>query len=215
MAVMAAAPLEAQAPVEATSTSFLFGAARDAQVPGDGTPRTGLLGRQSHKAAFTLVAVPKYSPRAYLRAEVQLQGDAPLVPGAYSSLVDGVFSGTGAMERANPGEKITLDLGVDEGIRVERKETTAFHEKTLTGRDRTTYAYDITLENTRSGTASITVKDQVPVSRDEDIEVKLIGTSPEAKPDPDGMLEWSLNLGPREKRTVTFSFSVTGMAQRP
>ncbi len=187
----------------------------DPQVPGDGTPRTVLLGRQSHKAAFTLVAVPKYSPRAYLRAEVQLQGDAPLVPGAYSSLVDGVFSGTGDMERANPGEKISLDLGVDEGIRVERKETKAFHEKTLTGRDRTTYAYEITLENTRSGTASITVKDQVPVSRDEDIEVKLIGTSPEAKPDPDGMLEWSLNLGPREKRTVTFSFSVTGMAQRP
>ncbi len=215
MAVMAAAPMEARAPVAATSTSFLIGAARDVQVPGDGTPHTVLLARQSHRAAFTLVAVPKLSPRAYLRAESQLQGDAPLVAGSYSSLVDGVFSGTGTMERANPGEKITLDLGVDEGVRVERKETKAFHEKTLTGRDRTTYAYEITLENTRSGTASITVKDQVPVSRDEDIEVNLIGASPEAKPDPDGMLEWTLNLGPREKRTVTFTFSVTGMAQKP
>jgi len=214
MAVMAAAPLEARAPVEATSTSFLIGAARDVQVPGDGAPHTVLLGRQSHKAAFTLVAVPKYSPRAYLRAEAQLQGDAPLIPGAYSSLVDGVFSGRGDLERANPGEKITLDLGVDEGIRVERKETNAFHEKTLTGRDRTTYTYEITLENTRTGTASIIVKDQIPVSRDEDIEVKLFGTSPEAKPDPDGMLEWSLILGPREKRTVTFSFSVTGLKER-
>ncbi|HWR68393.1 MAG TPA: DUF4139 domain-containing protein, partial [Desulfomonilia bacterium] len=124
-------------------------------------------------------------------------------------------SGKGTLGRTEPGQKITVDLGVDEGILVKRKETRAFHEKTITGKDRTTYTYEITVENTRKRTASIIVKDQIPLSRDEEIEVKLTKTSPEVKPDQDGVLSWSIDLGPREKKLVSFSFSITGAMPMP
>ncbi|MCU0576672.1 MAG: DUF4139 domain-containing protein [Desulfobacterota bacterium] len=215
-AMQAGAPMEeSRAQVEATTTSYLIGAARNVHLAGDGTPETVRLGRQNPTASFTLVSVPRYSTGAYLRAEAILTGDAPVIPGSYSSFVDGIFSGKGTLGRTEPGQKCTVDLGVDEGILVKRKETRAFHEKTITGKDRTTYTYEITVENTRKRTASIIVKDQIPLSRDEEIEVKLTKTDPEVKPDQDGVLSWSIDLGPREKKLVSFSFSITGAMPMP
>ncbi len=212
-----AAPLAAAAPMEedeaatlATTTSYLIGAAKNIRLAGDGTPVTVKLTKLDLGAEFSLTTIPKYSESAYLRAELTIAGDMPLVPGPYSSFVDGVFSGNGRIKRAEPGLKMTLDLGIDEGITVKRKETRAFHDKTLTGRDRMTYSYEIAVENSRKQKTSITIKDQIPISRDRDIEVELLKTSPAATPDQDGILSWTIELDPRQKKTVGFSFSVIG-----
>jgi hypothetical protein len=108
---------------------------------------------------------------------------------------------------------ITLDLGIDEGIKAKRKELKVFHEKTLTGKDRTTYAYVITIENTRNIQSKVIVKDQIPISQDEGITVDLIKADPQAKPDQEGILVWTIDLGPRKKEQAEFSFSVTGIQQ--
>jgi uncharacterized protein (TIGR02231 family) len=201
---------EAEAMVEVTTTSYLIGAAKNIHLPGDGTPATIKVAKQSLKADFSLVSIPKYSQSAYLRADFPLKGDSPLMAGSYSSFVDGVFSGRGEMKRFEPGQKTSLDLGVDEGIKVERKETQAFHDKTIGGKERVTYSYEITIENTRKLKASVTVKDQIPISRDKAIEVDLIKTDPEVKPDQDGILTWVLDMEPKQKKKAVFTFSIIG-----
>jgi uncharacterized protein (TIGR02231 family) len=213
-AAQAAAPREDTSPqVETTTISHLIGAAKNIHLPGDGTPITVQLQQQSLSAEFKRVTVPKYSQQVYLRAECTLQGDVPLVPGSYSAFVDGVFSGRGDMVRIEPEQKMTLDLGIDEGIKAKRKELKAFHEKTLTGKDRTTYAYVITIENTRNVQSQVIVKDQIPISQDESITVDLIKADPQVKPDQEGILTWAVDLGPKKKEQVEFSFSVTGIRQ--
>jgi uncharacterized protein (TIGR02231 family) len=209
----AAASAEAAPQVEATATSYLIGAARNIRMPGDGTPSTIQLQKQQLSAEYMRVTAPKYSQQVFLRAESTLQDDMPVVPGPYSAFVDGVFSGRGEMGRTEPGQKTILDLGIDEGIKVERKELKVFHEKTLTGKDRS-YSYLISIENTRNIRTEVTVKDQLPVSRDEAITVDLIKTDPQVKPDQDGILIWSVDLGPRKKAKVEFSFSITGILLR-
>ena len=205
------APEEEAAPqVEATTTSYLIGAAKNIRLAGDGTPNTIQLQKQSLDAGFTRVTAPKYSPQVFLRATCTLKEDVPLVPGTYSAFVDNVFSGRGDLGRTEPGQKIEIDLGIDEGIKVERKELKVFHEKTLTGKDRTTYAYAISVENTRNTPTKVLVKDQVPVSQDESITVDLIRTDPQVKPDQEGMLTWTMDLGPKKKAQAEFSFSITG-----
>jgi uncharacterized protein (TIGR02231 family) len=206
-----AAPTDdAEAMVEATTTSYLIGAAKNIHLPGDGTPTTIKVAKQSLKADFFLVSIPKYGQSAYLRADFTLKGDSPLVPGSYSSFVDGVFSGHGEMKGFEPGQKASLDLGVDEGIKVNRKETQAFHDKTIGGKERVTYSYEITIENTRKLMASVTVKDQLPISRDKAIDVDLIKTDPEVKPDQDSILTWVLDMEPKQKKKAVFTFSIIG-----
>jgi uncharacterized protein (TIGR02231 family) len=213
-AAQAAAPMEEAAlQVESTTISHLIGAAKNIHLPGDGTPSTVQLQQQLLTAEFKRITVPKYSQQVYLRAECTLHGDVPLVPGPYSAFVDGVFSGRGDVERIEPEQMITLDLGIDEGIKAKRKELKVFHEKTLTGKDRTTYAYVITIENTRNIQSKVIVKDQIPISQDEGITVDLIKADPQAKPDQEGILVWTIDLGPRKKEQAEFSFSVTGIQQ--
>jgi uncharacterized protein (TIGR02231 family) len=207
----AAAPMEEpEAVVEPTTTSYLIGAAKNIHLPGDGTPATVKLSKNSFNADFSLICIPKYSESAFLRAGFTLDNNAPLVPGSYSSFVDGVFSGRGEMKHVEPGQKMTLDLGIDEGIHVERKETQAFHDKTLVGKERVTYSYEVTIENTRNHKSSITLKDQIPISRDKAIEVDLIKTDPEVKPDQDGILTWVLNMEPKQKKKAVLTFSIIG-----
>jgi uncharacterized protein (TIGR02231 family) len=114
------------------------------------------------------------------------------------------------MKRFDPGQKISLDLGVDEGMKIERKETQAFHDKTLGNKDRVTYSYEITIENTRNQKALVTIKDQIPLSQDKTINVDLIKTNPEVKPDQDGTLTWAFDLEPHQKNKAVFSFSIIG-----
>jgi uncharacterized protein (TIGR02231 family) len=209
----ASAPMEEpEAAVEATTTSYLIGAAKNIHLPGDGTPAMVKLTKNAFNADYSLISIPKYSESAFLRASFTLDGTAPLVPGSYSSFVDGVFSGRGGMKHVEPGQKMTLDLGMDEGIKVERRETQAFHDNTLVGKDRMTYSYEITIENTRKLKASITLKDQIPISRDKTIAVDLIKSDPEVKPDQDGILTWTLDLDPRKKKKASFTFSIVGDA---
>jgi uncharacterized protein (TIGR02231 family) len=214
--IAAAAPEEAAEPeVKATATSWLVGMAGNVHIPGDGTPESIRIKTQNLDAEFIRYAVPKQSPQVYLRAESILKGDLPLVPGTYSAFVDGTFSGRGDMNRTDPGQKLTVDLGIDEGIKMERKEQKVFHEKTLTGKDRTTFAYAVELENTRNLPVAVSLKDQVPVSRDAAITVDLISTNPQVKPDDDGILTWKMDLGPKKKGKAEFSFSVTGTRLMP
>ena len=71
------------------------------------------------------------------------------------------------------------------------------------------YAYTIEVENLRDAPQTVLVRDQLPVSRHEQIKVRL--DSAEPKPDKHtdlNQLEWKLTLDPRAKQTVRFAFSV-------
>jgi len=211
-----AAPMqEEETKVETTATSYLIGAAKNIHLPGDGTPATVKIAKLSLNADFSLVSMPKYCQSAFLRADCTLKGDAPLAPGTYTSFVDNAFSGRGEMKRFDPGQKISLDLGVDEGMKIERKETQAFHDKTLGNKDRVTYSYEITIENTRNQKALVTIKDQIPLSQDKTIKVDLIKTNPEVNPDQDGTLNWAFDLEPHQKNKAAFSFSIIGNHYSP
>ena len=213
-AAMMAAPIEAdEAPapeVKATSTSFFIGAAKSVTLPGDGTPRTVRLSKQGLSPSFSRITIPKLNLAVFLRAEGTWGGQAPIIPGNYTAFVDGEFCGKGALKAFQPGEKLSVDLGRDEGLKVKRQED-RFHEKTLTGKDKTTYSVTITLENTRPQAAGITVKDQLPVSQDEKVTVELTSAEPKVQPDKDGILAWEITCPANAKATVSFSFVVTGI----
>lgn len=195
--------------VKATAVSFIVGAARSVTLPGDGKPRTTVLQRKPVKAVLERVSAPKLDSSVYLRATAPWEANLPLMPGSYTAFVEGEFMGRGFLKGAQPGERISVDLGRDEGVTVERREK-VFHERTLTGKDRTTYTSTMTVKNTRKTLVRVTLKDQVPLSRDEAVRVDLVEASPKAVPDKDGILSWDLDLKAGAEAKVVLSFSVTG-----
>jgi uncharacterized protein (TIGR02231 family) len=215
-AAMAPAPMaeEAEAMMEpevkATAASYLVGAARSVTLPGDGKPRAVVLQKKTAQATLERITVPRMDSGVYLRASALWDARMPLLAGSYTAFVDGEYMGRGFLKQAQPGEKISVDLGRDEGVKVERKDK-VFHERTLTGKDRTTYTYTMTVKNTRQTPVSITLKDQIPLSRDEAVRVDLIEASPKAVPDKEGIISWGLDIKPGAEAKAVLSFSITGM----
>jgi len=74
---------------------------------------------------------------------------------------------------------------------------------------RITYEYLITVQNNKKTAERVIVVDQVPLSRNEKIVVKVLAPDgKEVKPTEEGSLKWTLELKPAEKRELTIKFTV-------
>ncbi len=204
-AEMAAATLEAGA----TSASFRIATA--ASVPSDNSPQKVPITSTRLLANAEYLTVPKRLATAFLTTKVMNSSDFPLLAGAMNVFLDGTFVATSSLRTVMAGEKFDLALGADEGISVKHKRVQKFTEDTgLTNSGkRITYEYLITIQNNKKSAERVIVADQVPLSRNEKIVVKLLSPdAKEAKPTDEGTLKWSLELKPGEKRELTVKFTV-------
>ena len=201
----------ATAAVEAGVTSASFKIANASSVPSDNTPQRVPITSAKLNANPEYLTVPKRLAAAFLTAKVHNNTEFPLLGGAMNVFLDGTFVATSALRTVMPGEKFDLALGVDEGISLKHKRVSRFAEDTgLTNSGkRITYEYLITVQNNKKTAERVIVVDQVPLSRNEKITVKLISPdAKEVKPTDEGTLKWTLDLKPGEKRELTVKFSV-------
>jgi len=201
----------AQATVDHTATSASFKIAAPSSVPSDNSPQKIPVTTAALAANPEYLTTPKLQPAAFLTAKVVNTSEFPLLGGAMNVFLDGTFVATSALRTVMAGEKFDLALGVDEGISVKHKRVKRFTEDTgLTNSGkRVTYEYLITLQNNKRTAAHVIVSDQIPVSRNEKIVVKqLAPDAKEIKPTPEGVLKWTLDLKPAEKRELTVKFSI-------
>ena len=201
----------ATATIEAGATSASYKIGVNSSVPSDNSPQKVPVTSASLKAAPEYLTVPKRQAAAFLTSKVVNSSEFPLLAGAMNVFLDGTFVATSGLRTVMSGEKFDLALGVDDGIAIKHKRVTKFTEDTgLTNSGkRITYEYLITVQNNKKTAERVIVADQVPLSRNEKIVVKLL--SPDAKdvkPTDEGTLKWTLDLKPGEKRELTVKFTV-------
>jgi len=201
----------ATATIEAGATSASFKIAVSSSIPSDNSPQRVPVTSASLKAVPEYLTVPKRQTTAFLTSKVVNSSDFPLLAGAMNVFLDGTFVATSGLRTVMPGEKFDLALGVDDGIAIKHKRVNKFTEDTgLTNSGkRITYEYLITVQNNKKSTERVIVADQVPLSRNEKIVVKLLSPDArEVKPTDEGTLKWTLDLKPGEKRELTVKFTV-------
>ncbi|EGD95337.1 hypothetical protein TESG_02823 [Trichophyton tonsurans CBS 112818] len=98
---------------------------------------------------FSHVIIPKLKPAAFLKARVTNTSTTPLLRGKAGLTVDDAFLGKATIPNCNPGVPFNLNLGVDPAIQV-------------------------IYSKPKSSPVSLVVLDQIPVSEDERIRVRLI-----------------------------------------
>lgn len=181
-----------------------------ADVPGNGATRKVTVGGFRLRPELDAVTAPRREPVCYRRARVRNESPYTFLPGKAQLFEGEDYLGATQIGLTAPGQEIELALGADERLRVERKLAARDVDKTfLADRRRIRYAYTIEVENLRDAPQTVWVRDQIPVSRHEQIKVRL--DSAEPKPDKHtelNQLEWKLTLDPRAKQTVRFAFSV-------
>jgi uncharacterized protein (TIGR02231 family) len=200
-----------EAAVSEAGASLTYQLAGRADVPGDNEPRKVTVAALRLTPELTYVTAPKLEPVCYRRAEVKNTSPYSLLPGQAQLFEGDEYLGATQLEFVAPGQTFELALGADERMRVEREMVLRDVDKAflLGDRRRVRYGFTIRLENLRDTPQQITVRDQVPVPRDEQIKVRLDGTDPKpAEQSELGQLEWRLTLDRGAKQTIRFDFNV-------
>lgn len=199
------------ASVESGTTSASFKIETKSTIPSDGSTQKVPIAQLRMAAQPEYLTVPKRQETAFLTSKVTNDSEFPLLAGSMNVFVDGTFVATSGFSTVMPGEKFDLALGADESIGVEHKRVQRFVEQTgiTNSGTRYTYEYLITIENNKRIPVRVVVCDQVPVSRHEEIVVKrIVPSERELKSDSEGLLKWTLDMKPGEKRELTVKFSI-------
>jgi uncharacterized protein (TIGR02231 family) len=198
------------ATVESSGAAVTYQVPGTVTVPADGAPHKVAVARFELMPELDYVTAPKLVEAAYRRAQVANDSPYTLLPGPANLFAGDEFIGATELELIAPQGEMELYLGTDDRVKIERELKRRDVDKKLIGdRRRIRYAYEITLENLLPTEARVTLHDQIPVPRHEDIKVKLESTEPQPTEQADlNLLDWELTLAPGEKQVVRFDFAV-------
>lgn len=213
MAMAAPAVVEAEtvvAEAQESGAAVSFAVSGSVDIPGDGTPKKTALGNFTLEPHLDFLSAPRHTDAVYRRAKLVNSTGAPLLAGPVN-LYDGEeYIGQNRLTYTPGGGEVELILGVEERIKVKRELVRREVDKRLLRDQRqVAYGYEIKLENLMPTAARITVQDQYPVSRHDQIKVRLDRATPEPVENSDlHILKWELKLEPQEKRTIQYEYQV-------
>ena len=120
------------------------------------------------------------------------------------------FIGQTQIKFTASGDELELLLGVEDRITVERKLARRdVDKKLLRDQRQLRYGYTVEVKNLLQTAVQIMLKDHIPVSRHEQIKVKLDEVRPQPAEQTDlNLLEWQLNLPSGEGQTVQYEYTV-------
>jgi hypothetical protein len=199
------------AEVRTQATSAVFKIPSRSTIPSDNNPHKVGIMVEDLPVHLQYVAIPKLSPDAYLKGKAKNSTEFPLLAGPMNVFYDNSFVATSAITTTFPQEEFDAFLGADEGIRIDRKLINRFTEYTGTfsKKVKLTYEFLTNVQNLKTTPVSISIHDQIPISRNEKILVEQL--EPDLKSMPasaTGALKWELQLKPNDKFTFKLKFSV-------
>ena len=205
---IAAQTATAEVSREGGTVSFQVGG--NTNIPSDGTPHKVTIFSENYPFKPQYIAVPRLVSFAYLQAVVvNPQTGATLLPGKANIFRDNTFVGTAQLENVSPGAEFKLNLGIDEGLKIDRELVERQVDKKLIGQQRrTSYAYRLNVTNLQQVQVHLTLREQLPVSRNEQIKVRSTLTNPKIVVGEMGLLEWAISLPPQAKQELYYQFVV-------
>ncbi|MEX1239073.1 MAG: DUF4139 domain-containing protein [Cyclobacteriaceae bacterium] len=172
-------------------------------------PTTVDIGRHELKSAFRYAVAPKLDPDAFLMAGTTGWEDYNLLPGEANVFFEGTFVGKTLIDPQSVKDTLYFSLGRDKRIVVKREKVKDFNAHAIIGlNQKESHGFEINLRNNQSGTITITVEDQIPVSKNSQIEVSLVDGGGAKFSPADGKLVWEITLKPNESRRLVYQFEV-------
>lgn len=178
-------------------------------IPSDGMDHRVSIATHELPASYEYHVVPKIDPSVYLSAQVVGWEKLNLLSGESNIYFDGTFMGKSYLDVNSTKDTLSFSFGKDSKISVERtrvKEKSKI--KTIGSRQKFDVTWEIKIKNNGGAMIPLIVKDQFPVSNQEDIKVKrgelVDGTADEKT----GIIIWSFLKGITGSQTITFDYSV-------
>lgn len=174
------------------------------------------IGRHELQASYQYAVAPKLDGDAFLMARATGWEELSLLPGEASVFFEGTYVGKTFIDPSQIRDTLSLSLGRDKRIVVKREKVKDFtSRKSIGGSIRETRAFEISVRNSRQEPVTIVVEDQVPVSRNTQIEVAVTDVGGAQWNRDTGKLSWIMTLQPSEMKKVFFKYEVKYPKDKP
>ncbi|MCY3002157.1 MAG: DUF4139 domain-containing protein [Planctomycetota bacterium] len=221
------------APVEATvekqGLSVRMKVARRESVLSGASPVSVLVGRKSLDVQPEYFATPALDSNVWLRARARNTSEWTLLPGPASVYFGGDFIGRASLGLVHPEAEFTLPLGPDPALVLERTLLEDLTEEPgFVQRKRVhTQRWKVRITNTGAavagadGSALVIVRDVLPRSTNDEIEVELVDAKPQPAKDErwkkereeQGWLVWNLRVPRGGEATIEHGVRVRSAAE--
>src|SRR5919199_2877327 len=183
---------------------------RTTYIPSDGIAHKTTICNEDYPCRAEYIVLPRVASLAYLQATITnpLTG-VTLLAGKANLFLDNTFVGTTQLNNIVPGQEFKLNLGSDEGIVIQRELVERQVDQKPIGNQRlSTYAYRLVITNFRECEAKLKLTEQLPVSRHEQVKVRLTLSNPDIEVGEMGMLEWLLTLPALSGQELYYQFAI-------
>ncbi len=193
------------AAVDSSGTAVTFALPRAVTVPSDGdSSQKTRIATIDCQPTFVHAAQPVVAEGVYLRGDAKNASSYLLLAGEARIFLDGDFIGPTAMVEVPSGAEFEVYFGIDPNVTAKR---TVVSNKTETsglfgGTKETKIRYRVDLQNASANPVTLELWDRMPVSRNDEIKVKLVDASASLATDAEyadlakkqGILKWVLPL---------------------
>ena len=158
---------------------------------------------------YQYFAVPKYNTNVYLTAYLIDWEQYDLLPGNANLFLGSDFVGTTFVNTSKYGDSLQLPLGIDKGVSVKRTRIQDVSKKSFLGRfTQVEMGMKVEVKNNKKIPIEMTIKDQVPISSSEEIEVIIREISDAKHTENTGELMWKVTLQPGTSKTYKIRYLV-------
>ncbi|RUA30872.1 MAG: hypothetical protein DSY76_02030 [Bacteroidetes bacterium] len=195
--------------VQAGQTTTLFNISIPYTIPSTNKTVNVKIQKVELPSDYRYYCIPKLSLDAFLQARITGWEELNLLAGDVNVFFNGTYVGKSYINPQNLSDTLDISLGKDQNIIVKR---TKIKDKTgkivLGSSKKMNVGWEISIRNNKSEKINITFKDQLPLSRIDEIEVKL-NEKDGAKYDEEmGFLTWDLEIGPKKSVVKRFDYTV-------
>jgi uncharacterized protein (TIGR02231 family) len=160
-------------------------------------------------ATFSWFSVPRIEKEVFLVSKIAGWEEFLVLPGEASIFFENAFVGRTFVDPVQTQDTLTVSMGIDRGVSVERIRMAEFSRRSITGRRTTeTVAWEIRVRNNKNRSVNLEIHDQVPVSTHSDMQITIDDRSGATYTEATGLLIWKTDLKPGESLTRPFRYSV-------
>ncbi len=178
-------------------------------IPSDGKEQLVAMDEFLLDAGYTYYAAPKVETDAFLVADVTGWEDVHLLAGKANIFFEGNYIGQSHIDPKATGDTLRVSFGRDNKVNIKRELLKDFtSKKFIATNKKETFAYEISVKNTKSQNIKIEIEDQVPVSNNSQITIEAEEISNAEYNKETGKLKWKFELAPAESKQVRLIYSV-------
>ncbi len=178
-------------------------------VPSDGEEYKVAIAKFEKEVDYLYKAVPKLNEHAFLTASLTDWEGLNLMNGGAGIYLEGTYLGETYLNVEEAGDTLQVSLGKDENIVVQRNSIKQKEgSRLLSGKKEERFHYEIKVRNNKAAALKLEIKDQFPVSGNDDITVTRIENTEGKVDDKSGIVTWEFILQPKEEKKISLIYSI-------